>query len=93
MQRVGGFEFSGAGRFSPVQFGSMVVPPPPPPVQQLGLGVAETNIGLLSSMNAYNSSSNCRIDLGMNLEHHQHQPQQNQPQRSDSSDENQEDSQ
>lgn len=92
MQRVGGFEFSGAGRFSPVQFGSMVVQPPAPPVQQLGLGVAETNIGLLSSMSAYNNSNNSRIDLGMNLEHH-HQHQQNQPQRSDSSEENQEDSQ
>lgn len=98
MQRVGGFEFSGGGRFSPVQFGSMVVQPPAPaPVQTLGLGVAETNIGLLSSMNAYNSSSNGRIDLGMNLEHHhhhhQHQQQQNQSQRSNSSDENPEDSQ
>ncbi|KAH6780433.1 TCP family transcription factor [Perilla frutescens var. hirtella] len=92
MQRVGGFEFSGAGRFSPVQFGSMVVQPPAPSVQPLGLGVAETNIGLLSSMSAYNNSNNSRIDLGMNLEHH-HQQQQNQPQRSDSSDENPEDSQ
>ncbi|XP_057805387.1 transcription factor TCP8-like [Salvia miltiorrhiza] len=100
MQRVGGFEFSGAGRFSPVQFGSMVVQPSPPsPVQAL-----ETNIGLLSSMNAYNnSSSDSRIDLGMNLEHHHHhhhqhqqqqqQQNQNQPQRSNSSDENPEDSQ
>ncbi|KAL1534151.1 transcription factor TCP23-like [Salvia divinorum] len=71
MQRVGGFEFSGPGRFSQVQFGSMVVQPP------------ETNIGLLSFMNAYNSSSSdSRIDLGMNLEQNHH----------NSSDENQEDS-
>ncbi|XP_047952065.1 transcription factor TCP23-like [Salvia hispanica] len=77
MQRVGGFQFPGPGRYSPVQFGSMVVQPSPPsPVQAL-----ETNIGLLSS--AYNnSSSDSRIDLGMNLEQNHH-----------SSDENREDSQ
>ncbi|KAL8467287.1 hypothetical protein ACS0TY_036125 [Phlomoides rotata] len=94
MQRVGGFDFSGAGRFNPVQLGSMVLQPPPQPVHSLGLGVGETNIGLLSTMNAYNSgSNNCRIDLGMNLEHHHHQEQHNQPQNSDdSSDENAKDS-
>ncbi|KAL1564811.1 transcription factor TCP23-like [Salvia divinorum] len=78
VQRVGGFQFPGPGRYSPVQFGSMVVQPSP--VQPL-----ETNIGLLSS--AYNnSSSDSRIDLGMNLEQNHHP-------RSKSSDENQEDSQ
>ncbi|XP_042061197.1 transcription factor TCP23-like [Salvia splendens] len=78
MQRVGGFQFPGPGRYSPVQFGSMVVQPSP--VQAL-----ETNIGLLSS--AYNnSSSDSRIDLGMKLEQNHHQ-------RSNSSDENREDSQ
>ncbi|KAI3460674.1 hypothetical protein Pfo_017337 [Paulownia fortunei] len=85
MQRIGGFEFSGAGRFSPLHLGSMVLQQPQPSVQQLGLGVAETNFGMLASINAYNSS-NSRIDLGMNLEHHHHH--QNQPQNSDSSDEN-----
>ncbi|XP_059292186.1 transcription factor TCP23-like [Lycium ferocissimum] len=75
MQRIGGFEFSSGSRFSPVQL---------QPVQQLGLGVTETNMGMLSSMNAYNN----RVNLGMNLEQHQ-----SQPQGSDSGDENHEDSQ
>lgn len=98
-QRIGGFEFSGAGRFSPVQLGSMVLQQPQPPVHQLGLGVTETNMGMLASMNAYNSSSNNsnnnhnRIDLGMNLEHHHHQHHQTQPQQSDSGDETAKDSQ
>lgn len=94
-QRIGGFEFPGAGRFSPVQLGSMVLQQPQPQVQQLGLGVTETNMGMLASMNAYNNS-NSRIDLGMNLEHHHHNHHhhhQNQPQQSDSGDENGKDSQ
>uniref|UniRef100_A0A5B7A157 TCP domain-containing protein n=1 Tax=Davidia involucrata TaxID=16924 RepID=A0A5B7A157_DAVIN len=87
MQRMGGFEFPGSGRFSPVQLGSMSFQQPQP-VQQLGLGVPETNMGMLASMNAYSSGG--RVDLGMNLEQHHHQ---NQPQASDSGDENQQDSQ
>lgn len=55
------------------------------PVPQL-----ETNMRMLSSMNAYNNSSgNNRVDLGMNLEQHH----QIQPQGSDSADENHKDSQ
>ncbi|KAH6834154.1 hypothetical protein C2S53_018831 [Perilla frutescens var. hirtella] len=101
-QRIGGFEFPGAGRFSPVQLGSMVLQQPQPPVQQLGLGVTETNMGMLASMNAYNNNnsnnnSSSRIDLGMNLEHHHHNHHhhhhQSQPQQSDSGDENGKDSQ
>ncbi|XP_009775051.1 transcription factor TCP23-like [Nicotiana sylvestris] len=89
--RIGGFEFPGGGRFSPVQLGSMVLQQSQP-VQQLGLGVTETNMGMLSSMNnAYNSSGNNRVDLGMNLEQHHHH--QNQTQGSDSGDENHKDSQ
>nr|GMD51139.1 transcription factor TCP23-like [Ipomoea batatas] len=93
MQRIGGFEFPGSSRFSPVQLGSMVLQQPQP-VQQLGLGVSETNMGMLASINAY-SGGGSRVDLGMNLEqqqhhhHHQHhQHHQNQPQTSDSGDEN-----
>ncbi|KAJ8531148.1 hypothetical protein K7X08_025879 [Anisodus acutangulus] len=58
------------------------------PVQQLGLG---TNMGMLSSMNAYNNNNNNnnnRVNLGMNLEQHHH----SQTQGSDSGDENHEDS-
>ncbi|KAG8378441.1 hypothetical protein BUALT_Bualt08G0137600 [Buddleja alternifolia] len=95
MQRIGGFDFSGTGRFSPVQLGSMVLQQQQqqPPVQHLGLGVPETNMGMLASINAYNNNSNSRIDLGMNLEHHHHHHHQNQPQHSDSGDENPKDSQ
>ncbi|KAL3641439.1 hypothetical protein CASFOL_016407 [Castilleja foliolosa] len=94
MQRIGGFEFPGNGRFNPVQLGSMVQP-----VQQLGLGVPETNMGMLASMNAYNNNINNnhnhnRIDLGMNLEQHghHHNHDQNQSQNSDSGEDNPKDS-
>ncbi|XP_047982538.1 transcription factor TCP23-like [Salvia hispanica] len=89
-QRIGGFEFPGTGRFNPVQLGSIMQQP----VHQLGLGVTETNMGMLASMNAYNNSNNnndhSRIDLGMNLDHHHHS---SQPQQSNSGDENAKDSQ
>lgn len=92
MQRIGGFEFPGASRFNQVQIGSMVLQQPqpqphPPAVQQLGLGVTETNMGMLASINSFSVGNNSRIiDLGMNLD-------QNQPQNSDSDDENPKDSQ
>ncbi|KAL1542830.1 transcription factor TCP23-like [Salvia divinorum] len=87
-QRIGGFEFSGAGRFNPVQLGSMVLQQQQP-VHHLGLGVTETNMGMLASMNAYNNNNNNnhnRIDLGMNLDHHHHHHQ-SRPQQSNSGDE------
>ncbi|KAL6515685.1 hypothetical protein OROHE_018719 [Orobanche hederae] len=98
MQRIGGFEFPGT-RFNPVQLGSMVFQQPQQPIQHIGLGVGETNMGMLASMNAYtndnsNDSSNNRIDLGMNLEHHHqhhHRDRNHQPQHSDSGDENRKD--
>lgn len=100
MQRIGGFEFSGVGRFNPVQLGSMVLQQQQQaqPVQHLGLGVTETNMGMLASINAYNSNNNnnnsSRIDLGMNLDHHHQHHHQHQQQRSDSDDdENPKDSQ
>ncbi|KAA8546306.1 hypothetical protein F0562_002955 [Nyssa sinensis] len=87
MQRIAGYEFPGGGRFSPVQLGSMAFQQAQA-VQQLGLGIPETNMGMLASMNAYSSGS--RVDLGMNLEQHHHQ---NQSQSTDSGDENHKDSQ
>ncbi|XP_073020984.1 transcription factor TCP23-like [Primulina eburnea] len=90
MQRIGGFEFPGASRFNQVPIGSMVLQQPQPQlpaVQQLGLGVTETNMGMLASMNSFNVGNNSRIiDLGMNLDR-------NQPQNSDSGGENPQDSQ
>ncbi|CAA0840876.1 Transcription factor TCP8 [Striga hermonthica] len=54
MQRV-----SGSGLFSPIQFGSLVVQQQQQqnPVQQLGLGVGETNLGMLASLNAYSGGN------------------------------------
>ncbi|GFP81290.1 transcription factor tcp23 [Phtheirospermum japonicum] len=52
MQRIGG-----PGLFNQLQLGSMVLQQPQPLVQQLGLGVAETNLGMLASLNAYNSAN------------------------------------
>lgn len=88
MQRIGGFDFSGASRFNPVQLGSMMLQPPSAAAVQ----PLETNMGMLASINAYNNSSS-RIDLGMNLEQHHHHHRQSQPQHSDSGDENPKDSQ
>ncbi|KAL0432128.1 UNVERIFIED_CONTAM: Transcription factor TCP8 [Sesamum latifolium] len=86
MQKIGGFDFSGLGRYSPIHpAGSVVLQQPQPPLRQLGLSATETNIGMLPSVNAYHSSSG-RIELGMNLEHCQQQ-------QSDSSDENSKESQ
>ncbi|NP_001233806.2 TCP transcription factor 12 [Solanum lycopersicum] len=79
--RIGGLEFPGGGRFSPVQLGSMVLQQSHP-VQQLG-----SNMGMLNAYN--NNNNNSRVDLGMNLEHHN----QTQHQDSDSGDENHNDSQ
>ncbi|XP_031110786.1 transcription factor TCP23-like [Ipomoea triloba] len=90
----GGFEFPGGGgaRFSPVQLS------PVQPVQQLGLGVSETNLGMLPSP-AINAAAYTtkRVDLGMTLEQHQHHGrhhnnQNHQPQGSDSGGENPKDS-
>ncbi|KAG5525794.1 hypothetical protein RHGRI_032175 [Rhododendron griersonianum] len=86
----GNFEFQG-GRANPLQLGSMLMQQQQhhqqqqqQPSQHLGLGMSETNLGMLAALNAYS-----RGGLNMNSEqqnhpldqhhHHQHQ-QQNQPQ-------------
>ncbi|VFQ81076.1 unnamed protein product [Cuscuta campestris] len=88
LQRISGFEFPGSSRFNPVQLGSMVLQQQQP-VQQLGLGISETNMGMLASINEYNGN---RIDLGMNLhhhhQHHHHHHHGNQSQTSESGDDN-----
>ncbi|KAK8643180.1 hypothetical protein V6N13_012486 [Hibiscus sabdariffa] len=80
----------GGGRANPIQLSSMILQQQQTGGQQLGLGVTETNMGLLGSsgINVYNSSSsnnNNRVGLKMNLEQ---QNQENQTQGSDSGDEN-----
>lgn len=76
--------YSGGGRVSPVQLGSMILQQQQTGGQQLGLGVTESNMGLLGNgINLY--SNNNRVGLGMNLE----QPnEENHTQGSDSGDEN-----
>ena len=74
----GGLEFQGNNnnRGSPLQLGSMLMPQQPS--QHLGLGVSESNLGMLAALNAYS-----RGGLNMNSDqqnhpleqHHQHQPQ------------------
>ncbi|PPS02724.1 hypothetical protein GOBAR_AA17938 [Gossypium barbadense] len=77
--------YSGGGRGNPVQLGSMILQQQQAGGQQLGLGVTETNMGLLGSgMNVY--SNNNRVGLKMNLEQQHHH--ENQTQGSDSGDEN-----
>ncbi|XVF30033.1 hypothetical protein REPUB_Repub16aG0022300 [Reevesia pubescens] len=77
--------YSGGGRVNPVQLGSMILQQQQTVGQQLGLGVTESNMGLLGSgINVY--SNNNRLGLGMNLEQLQHQ--EHQTQGSDSGDEN-----
>ncbi|XP_043714057.1 transcription factor TCP8-like [Telopea speciosissima] len=61
----GGLEFPG-GRVSTVPLGSMVAP------QHLGLGIAESNLGMLAALNAYNRGAG----LSMSSEQHQQQQQQ-----------------
>lgn len=67
-------EFQGS-RAGPLQLGSMLMQQQPS--QHLGLGVSESNLGMLAALNAYSRSG-----LNMNsdqqnqpLDHHQHQPQ------------------
>lgn len=64
----GQYRVNFSGGVSPIQLGPMVLQQPQGS-QQLGLGLSDINMGML---NAYNSS---RVDLGMNLEQHQHQNQ------------------
>ncbi|PSS31816.1 Transcription factor like [Actinidia chinensis var. chinensis] len=90
VQRIGGFEFPGSGRFSPVQ-----LVPQAQPVQQLGLGMSEiSGMGNLGSINVNASSGSGgsggggRVELGMNLEQHHHENHQTeQPEASESGDE------
>ncbi|CAN4108183.1 unnamed protein product [Withania somnifera] len=83
-----------SGRGNPLQLGSMIMQQQQPS-QYLGLGMSETNLGMLAALNAYS-----RGGLNMNsdhqshsLEHHQQEQQQHQPQPRDSDEENQNNSQ
>ncbi|XP_028753247.1 transcription factor TCP8-like [Neltuma alba] len=90
----GGLEFQGGGgRGGSLQLGSMIMPhqhhqqQQQQPSQHLGLGMSESNLGMLAALNAYS-----RAGLNMNSEEnhpleHQHHHQQQQQQATDSGEE------
>ncbi|CAI0439415.1 unnamed protein product [Linum tenue] len=93
---------AGGGRPSHLQLGSMVMPPPPAttstnqhqqaPSQHLGLGISESNLGMVAALNAYS-----RGGLNMNSEQHQqrqqhhHRQQQQQQQEEETNSDGEED--
>ena len=69
----GNFDFQG-GRASPLQLGSMLMQQQPS--EHLGLGMSDSNLGMLAALNAYSrGGSNINLEQNNPLEHHQHQPQ------------------
>lgn len=74
-------EFQG-GRGNPLQLGSMLMQQQQPS-QHLGLGMSETNLGMLAALNAYSRGGlnmNSDHQQSPSLEHHQQQQQQQQHQ-------------
>ncbi|CAN6440355.1 unnamed protein product [Victoria cruziana] len=78
---TGGFDFQGS-RMGPVPLGSMVLQQQSPGASQhLGLGISDTNLGMLASLNAYNrggggaggGSGSGSGGTSLNSEQHQHQ--------------------
>ncbi|KAE8724775.1 Transcription factor TCP15 [Hibiscus syriacus] len=84
----GNIEFQGS-RGSPLQLGSMLMQQQQPPPHYLGLGMSDTNLGMLAALNAYSRGGpNINSDQNNPLEHHhQHQQQQHRPQGTNSGDE------
>ncbi|CAN1143496.1 Transcription factor TCP8 [Linum perenne] len=85
-------DFQG-GRASPLQLGSMVMPPPPPttqtPSQHLGLGMSESNLGMLAALNAY-SRGGLNVSSEQSPHHHHHQQQHQQQQQQTNSEDGEE---
>lgn len=90
----GGLEFPGGRTVGTLPLGSMLLQQPGAAgaSQHLGLGISETNLGMLAALNAYN-----RGGLSMNSEHQQtldhHQAHTRQRQGADSEEEHQTNSQ
>ncbi|KAE8726021.1 hypothetical protein F3Y22_tig00007895pilonHSYRG00050 [Hibiscus syriacus] len=85
----GNLEFQGS-RASPLQMGSMLMQQQQQqhPPHHLGLGMSDTNLGMLAALNAYSRGGpNINSDQNNPLEHHHHQQQQHQSQGTDSGDE------
>ncbi|XP_009593013.1 transcription factor TCP8-like [Nicotiana tomentosiformis] len=74
-----------SGRGNPLQLGSMIMQQQQQS-QHLGLGMSESNLGMLAALNAYSRSGlNMNSDhQSHSLEHHQQHQQQHQPQPADS---------
>ncbi|XWS40378.1 hypothetical protein CRYUN_Cryun18bG0136100 [Craigia yunnanensis] len=67
----GNIEFQG-GRATPLQLGSTLMQQQPS--QHLGLGMSESNLGMLAALNAYSrGGSNINSEQNNPLEHHQNQ--------------------
>lgn len=78
-----------SGRGNPLQLGSMLMQQQQQPSQHLGLGMSETNLGMLAALNAYSRGGlnmNSDHQQSHSLDHHQQQQhqQQHQPQPTDS---------
>ncbi|GMJ08258.1 TCP domain protein 8 [Hibiscus trionum] len=88
----GNIEFQ-SGRASPLQLGSMLLQhQQQQPSQHLGLGMSETNLGMLAALNAYSRGGlNMNSDQNNPMEHQQQQQQQHQTQGQGSSDSGDED--
>lgn len=95
-------EFQQNSRASPLQLGSMLMQQQQQqqqqPSQHLGLGMSESNLGMLAALNAYSRGGlNMNSDQNHPLDHHHHpnqqqQQQQHHSQTTDSGDEDQNDS-
>lgn len=87
----GNLEFQG-GRASPLQLGSMLMQQQqqPQPSQLLGLGMSESNLGMLAALNAYSrgglnmNSDQQNHPMDRHHHHHHHQQPHHQPQTTDS---------
>lgn len=83
-------EFQQGARGNPLQLGSMLMQQQPS--QHLGLGMSESNLGMLAALNAYSRGGlNMNSDQNHPLDHHHHQ-QQHHSQTTDSGEEDQNDS-
>ncbi|GMH25072.1 hypothetical protein Nepgr_026915 [Nepenthes gracilis] len=71
----GNIEFQG-GRGGSLQLGSMVMQPPPS--QHLGLGISDSNLGMLAALDAYRSGLTMASDQRSHQmdQHHQHKQRQ-----------------
>ncbi|PWA84535.1 Transcription factor, TCP [Artemisia annua] len=95
LPRMANVEFQQNSRANSLQLGSMLMQQQQQqPSQHLGLGMSESNIGMMAALSAYSRGGlNMNSDQNHSLDHHQHHSQQqHHSQASDSGDEDQNDS-